>query len=104
MRVRLHPEATAELIEAGDWYDAQLSGLGLDLAEEVGRALEAVSERPLAWPFWPGIDHAAGVRRFLLPKFPFALAYVLDGDDILILAVAHVRRRPGYWRDRATRR
>jgi len=37
------------------------------------------------------------VRRFLLTGFPFALAYVVDGDSVTVLAVAHLRRRPGYW-------
>jgi hypothetical protein len=40
------------------------------------------------------------VRRFLLPRFPFAVAYVIRGDDVLVLAIAHTRRRPGYWRGR----
>lgn len=104
MRVRFHPAATAELTEAGDWYDAQLAGLGLDLVEEVGRAVDAASEHPVAWAFWPGIGEASGIRRLLLPRFPFALAYVVDGGEILVLAVAHVRRRPGYWRDRSGQR
>jgi hypothetical protein len=38
-----------------------------------------------------------GVRRFLLPRFPFAIGYVVEGETITVLAVTHLRRRPGYW-------
>lgn len=79
MRVRLHPGATADLTSAGDWYELQLPGLGADLADEVDHALAAISERPMTWPHWPGIGEAAGVRRILLARFPFAVGYIVEG-------------------------
>jgi plasmid stabilization system protein ParE len=100
VRVRLHPEAAGDLTSAGDWYEQQLSGLGADLADEVDHALEAIAERPMTWPLWPGIGEAAGVRRFLLARFPFAVGYVVEGDEVVVLAVAHLRRRPGFWLER----
>lgn len=100
MRVRLHPGAAEDLGAAGAWYEAQVPGLGLDLTDEVQRALDAISERPAAWPFWPGIGEEVGVRRFLLARFPFAVAFVVEAEDIVVLAIAHVRRRPGYWLER----
>lgn len=100
MRVRLHPGAAADLNSAGDWYEQQVPGLGADLADEVGRALEAISERPMAWPLWPGVGEAVGIRRFLLARFPFAVGYLVEGTEVVVLAVAHLRRRPRYWLER----
>jgi plasmid stabilization system protein ParE len=103
VRIAFHPGAVADLIGAGDWYERQVSGLGLDLTEEVDRALIAITERPEAWPRWPGVDAALEVRRFLLARFPYAIAYLTRDDELVVLAVAHVRRRPGYWLERAGR-
>ncbi len=95
--MRLHPGAAVDLDSAVDWYDRQLSGLGADLLDEVSHAIDAIAERPLAWPLWPGVGEGEGVRRFLLARFPFAVGYLVDGDRITVLALAHLRRRPGYW-------
>jgi len=100
VRVRLHPGAAADVTLAGDWYESQVPGLGADLADEVDRAVDAITERPMTWPLWPGVGEAAGVRRFLLARFPFAVGYLVEGSEIVVLAVAHLRRRPGHWLDR----
>jgi len=96
----LHPDAVAEATAAGEWYDAQRPGLAADLAGELERAFEVILENPRTWPAWPGMPTGAGVRRFLLPRFPFALAYVARPDEVVVLAVAHTSRRPGYWLSR----
>ena len=103
MRVRLHPGAATDLTSAGDWYELQLSGLGASLTDEVDHALDAIGERPMTWPLWPGIGEAVGVRRFLLARFPFAIGYVVEGTEVVVLAVAHLSRRPGYWLDRLSK-
>ncbi len=87
----------ADLTSAGDWYELQLPGLGLDLADEVQRGLNAIAERPETWPIWPASRESDGIRRFLLARFPFAIGYVLEGDEVVVLAIAHLRRRPSYW-------
>ncbi len=97
MRVRIHPGAAADLTSAGDWYEHQLPGLGADLADEVDHALDAITERPMTWPLWPEVGEVVGVRRFLLARFPFAVGYIVEPDEVIVLAVAHLRRRPGYW-------
>lgn len=97
MRLVLHPDAVAEATAAGDWYDAWRRGLGGHFATELERAFEAILENPRAWPLWPGLAPSQDVRRFLLPRFPFAVAYVASPDVVMVLAVAHTRRRPGYW-------
>jgi len=101
VRVRIHPGAAADLTSAGDWYEQQLPGLGGDLADEVSHALDAIAERPMTWPLWPEVGEPVGVRRFLLARFPFAVGYIVEGSEVIVLAVAHLRRRPGYWLTRA---
>jgi len=67
VRIVLHAGAVADLTAAGDWYEAQLPGLGLDLADEVQHALDVISESPNTWPLWPGVSENRGVRRFSSP-------------------------------------
>jgi plasmid stabilization system protein ParE len=63
--------------------------------EELDHAIEAVSQTPLRWPLF---KH--GTRRYLYHRFPFQLIYRVASDRIEIVAVAHGRRRPGYWKTR----
>ncbi len=75
--------------------------MGTTFSSEVFQALEIIEEAPETWPEWPGIAHTPPIRRYLLWDFPFALPFVVLEDRVVVLAVAHVRRRPGYWRERA---
>lgn len=96
MRVRFHAEASAELAAAAEWYGAQRRALGSDFLAEVARAVAVVAASPATWP----VVHQAGrwsVRRFRLARFPFPLLYVTRQADVLVAAVAHDRRKPGYW-------
>lgn len=101
MPLRFHPEARAELGTAVEWYERQQLGLGASLSVEVFSALELIDEAPGTWPAWPGVHHAPPIRRFLLTGFPFALPYLVLDELVVVLAVAHLRRRPGYWLERA---
>lgn len=101
MGVSFHPSAEEELGAAAAWYEEQRSSLGTALLDEVHRAVAVIAESPSRWPRWPGLPRSLGVQRFLLTRFPYALAYRMRGNALLVLAVAHVRRRPGYWRHRA---
>lgn len=103
MKVVLHPEAIADLTTSGDWYESQRPGLGSDFLAEVERALEVIGENPKLWPPWPGASKELNVRRLCLPRFPFALPFVVKADRVVLLAVAHERRRPRYWLGRARR-
>jgi plasmid stabilization system protein ParE len=97
MSLRLHPEANAELAASAEWYERQQPGLGLAFSSAVFRALDTIGEQPDTWPEWPGVRHTPPIRRFILADFPFAVPYVVLEDRVVVLAVAHVRRRPGYW-------
>jgi len=96
MKILLHAGATADLEAAEDWYESQRRGLGDDLRAEVDRALEIIRENPETWPRWPDSTPSPLVRRFLLSRFPYALAYVAEADRVIVIAVAHTKRQP-HW-------
>ncbi len=73
-------------------YEGQASGLGDQFLDEVENALEFVVSYPEAAPVLRG-----RVRRKNLRKFPYGLLYSTHGDTLLIVAVMHQHRRPGYW-------
>lgn len=62
---------------------------------EVRRLCRLIADFPLV-----GVELRPGVRRRILRRFPYSILYTLDNDVVLVIAVAHQRRRPGYWRRR----
>ena len=100
--IQLHPEARDELARAAEWYESQQPELGLEFAAEVYRALAVIDTHPEGGQPWTGRrGQALGVRRHVLRRFPFVLPYLVVEDLVVVLAVAHTRRRPGYWLSRA---
>jgi len=95
MRVEFHPEAQLELAQAALHYEEQLPGLGLDLNAEVERTVSLLVVAPRM-----GSLLDAEHRRFSVQRFPFSLIYRDLGSVLLVVAVAHKRRRPRYWADR----
>jgi toxin ParE1/3/4 len=93
--VEFHPEAQDEFIAAARFYDSQAEGLGLDFILTVQRTYEQLLESPAI-----GRSSGRGLRRVLVPKFPYGLLYRIEPERIYILAVMHLHRRPGYWRSR----
>lgn len=97
MAAELHAAAQAELWEAIDYYEEQVAGLGLDLLAEVEHATNLLGEHPEAGSvFRRGREE---VRQWPLERFPYVLFYVVR-SSLLIVAVAHTRRRPGFWIER----
>jgi hypothetical protein len=97
VRLRFLRIAALELDQAVQWYESRSPDLGVAFRIEVNSAVALIIRFPEAWPV------ADGVRRCHVRRFPYALIYTIDGNDILVLAVAHLSRRPGYWRDRLRR-
>ncbi|MBI5025569.1 MAG: type II toxin-antitoxin system RelE/ParE family toxin [Nitrospirae bacterium] len=89
------PEAEEEMYEAARYYESQASGLGIDYLSEVERAVASIAESPETWPKFDG-----ELRRRLVRRFPFGILYYIESEEIVIVAVAHLRRRPGYWKKR----
>ena len=91
-----HPDARAELRAAVAYYEQQRPGLGRDLQREVERAITRMQRHPQVFPQ----HNEAGLRKCFVRRFPYTIFYLELADQIWIAAVAHQRRRPGYWRSR----
>lgn len=95
MNVRLLPAAQSELDEAIHWYAQQAPGLGDPFLVEFLRTIQLIERHPLGW-------HALSsqTRRCRLRRFPYGVIYNVDQDSVLVIAVAHLHRRPTYWQGR----
>jgi hypothetical protein len=92
-----HPAARAELAAGADWYDERVSGLGDELISAVELATALIVEAPGRLPV-VSVDTRA--RRVVVKDFPFTVVYTIAGDTVFILAIAHQKRRPFYWKRR----
>jgi toxin ParE1/3/4 len=98
--LRFDDEAAEELEAAAAWYETRRSGLGLDLVLEVRRVLDRIAAHPAAAPLARDEARQFGVRLCTLRRFPYSIAYVELEAELRVIAVAHHRREPGYWRPR----
>jgi plasmid stabilization system protein ParE len=89
------PQAEQEMVEAAKYYESQAGGLGANYLSEIERAVAAIAESPEIWPIIEG-----KLRRRLVRRFPFGILYCIDPNEIVVVAVAHLRCKPGYWRER----
>lgn len=94
-RYRLFSEAKDELEAAASFYESEHPGLGQDLAIEVRRLIRMIVESPYA-----GLEVRPEIRRRILRRFPYSILYTMENEDILVIAIAHQSRRPGYWHGR----
>ena len=92
---RFLPPAEDEMTDASGFYESASVGLGLDFLDDLQRVLDMLREHPGL-----GRPVGRGLRRAVLRRFPFSLIYAEEPDAILVVAVAHQKRRPGYWRER----
>ena len=97
MPVEYHEAAEEELLHEIGYLELQAAGLGRRLFAEVQRAENLISRFPELAP-----ETSHGIRKCLLRKFRYSLIYTIEKDRLLILALAHHSRRPGYWIDRFT--
>jgi hypothetical protein len=93
--VKFHPQAESELAESAIFYNGRLPGLGDDFFAAVKLAGRQIQADPLRRPL-----RRDGTCKVTLPRFPYAVVYRDDPEQILIVAVAHGVRRPGYWQYR----
>jgi plasmid stabilization system protein ParE len=90
--VRYHQAAEEELLNEIGYFELRVAGLGRRFYAEVRRAENLIAQFPES-----AREVLPGIRKHTLRKFPFSLIYSLEKDGLLILAVAHHSRRPGYW-------
>jgi hypothetical protein len=83
------------------YYDARQPGLGLDLYERVAECMATIEQNPERFALYEGVRSKLGVRRALIERFPYVIAYKILSNEILVIAIAHASQRPAYWRRRA---
>ena len=93
--VDVHPAAIREAKNARRWYQRRSEDAGIRFSAELNSAFDKIQTHPLIYA-----GYLRGTRRYLLPRFPYLVVYRILSDRIQIVAVAHGRRRPGYWRSR----
>jgi toxin ParE1/3/4 len=95
MNYDFHPEALEEYLEATLWYEMREPPVALQFVTSIETAIKRVIEAPTRWRM---IDE--DIRRCLTRIFPYAILYTIEEDSILIVAVMHCSREPGYWKSR----
>jgi toxin ParE1/3/4 len=94
--VAVHPQAKTEWDHAIAYYESKVSGLGLDFHAKVEQAIQKIQQNPQMWPR----HHDPRFRKYVLERFPYLIFYMERPEDIWIVAIAHAKRRPHYWRMR----
>jgi toxin ParE1/3/4 len=90
-----HKAAERELVDAAAYYDNSRPGLGRSFIDDVEHAIAQIEQYPES-----GYLLNRAVRRVLLRRFPYAVMYSASPDNLRILAIANLKRRPFYWQRR----
>ena len=91
-RAKILRSANAEMNDAADEYDQARPGLGDEFLAVVEATFNAIVEMPHSWPRIDARHH-----RYVLRRFPFSIIYRFDDAEVVLVSVAHHKRRPGYW-------
>jgi toxin ParE1/3/4 len=92
---RLHPLAWMEIEGGEDWYSQRSSDAAADFATDIWDAIKSIRQAPQRWP-----KYLHGTRRFVLSRFPFSIVHLDAEEFVNVVAVAHSKRKPGYWKRR----
>ncbi|NOX99935.1 MAG: type II toxin-antitoxin system RelE/ParE family toxin [Verrucomicrobia bacterium] len=95
MTVKFTTEARSDIFDAADYYEQKEIGLGQRFRDEIAEILITVSSAPFLWR-----ERSGKYRRVNCPVFPYYIAYVVRDESIVIVAIAHGSRKPGFWHDR----
>ena len=93
--LEFHPEAEEEYLSALRWYRDRSLPAAVKFENAFQQAIEKINHSPERWPVY-----FARFRKYRLRQFPFSIVYRCDSSRTFVLAVAHGRRRPGYWKRR----
>jgi plasmid stabilization system protein ParE len=96
LELLIRPEAEAEMVEAFDWYEERVPGLGSDFLLNVDAAFQAILRNPQQYPMLH-----RNLRRALIRRFPYQVFFMAEDHRITVLAVFHAKRSPKHWRGRA---
>ena len=92
---RFHEEASAEYDAAFDWYLGHSADAARRFDVEVNRAISLIVQTPQRWP-----SYLYGSRRFVIQRFLFSVVYLDEPESLRVVAIAHAKRKPGYWKQR----
>ncbi len=92
MNVEISEFAQVELDDAVLYYELEQYGLGKRFKKAVRKTIERIKKYPTSWPIERG-----EVRKCFVHKFPYKVLYSVQKENIVILAIAHQHRKPGYW-------
>ncbi len=95
LQVVFHPDAVEEAAVARLWYSERSQSAADSFLAELDQGIKSIANTPERWPLFVHMT-----RRYLFRRFPFQIVYRATKDRIEVVAVAHGRRRPGYWRSR----
>jgi plasmid stabilization system protein ParE len=98
-RVRILDAAAEEAIEAAAWYERERPGLGVEFGRALNAALDLLQDAVVPLASVSGAAGAKGAKRLILRRFPYDIVVREFPDEIMVVAIAHHSRRPGYWRD-----
>ena len=96
--IRASEPASEEFGEAVRWYEVRRGGLGGEFFDAVTAALSHIETNP---EIGMTISADGHTRRLLVARFPYHIVYRLRPTEIVIVAIAHLKRRPGYWKNRS---
>lgn len=99
MRYEFHPAALEEYRQAASWYANREQRVALEFVASVEDAIARIVEAPRRWRI---VDE--DIRRCLTRIFPFGILYSIEDEFILIVAIMHFSREPGYWKSRIKKR
>ena|SRR5665647_714938 len=97
MKIEFFEAAQTELDQAFEWNETQQKDLGVQFLNEFDSAVRRITTYPESY-----ILIEKNVRRCLVKRFPYGILYGIDTDKIIVIAVAHLHRKPDYWIDRAS--
>ena len=95
MDLEFFEDALIEVEEDRAWYRKRSETAEAGFLRELDHAIQQVAVAPAQWP-----RYLVGTRRYVFPTYPFSLVYFIEDYVIRVVAVAHDKRRPGYWRQR----
>jgi plasmid stabilization system protein ParE len=90
--VRVRPEAELDIFEATIWYENEQADLGTAFLGAVRTSLEHVEKSPRRFPVV-----FKDIRRALVDRFPFGVFFLIEDEDIAVIAVIHLHRHPSAW-------
>jgi toxin ParE1/3/4 len=96
MKLVVHQDARAELGKSRRWYEKRQDGLGFQLLDDVRAALSKIEHDPKIGNRYLNTPY----RFYRTKQFPYVIYYLELADHVCVMAIAHERRRPGYWRRR----